>query len=85
MKITVIGSHLCQDTLYAIIKLKDKNVEVDFQDISASFPALKNFLHIRETSPLYDVVRKNNGIGMPFFGFEDGTQTLSLNEVLAKC
>lgn len=85
MKVTVIGSHLCQDTLYAIMKLKDKNVEVDFKNLSAGFPALKDFLHVRETSPLYDEIRKNGGIGMPFFELEDGTQTLSLNEVLAKC
>ena len=41
MKLILIGSHLCQDTLYALNKLKDYKVEIDFQDISSSFPALK--------------------------------------------
>lgn len=45
MKLILIGSHLCQDTLYALNKLKDYKVEIDFQDISSSFPALKLFLN----------------------------------------
>ena len=48
MKLILIGSHLCQDTLYALNKLKDYKVEIDFQDISSSFPALKLFLNKRE-------------------------------------
>lgn len=82
MKVIIIGSHLCPDTLYALNKLKEKKADVDFRNISASFPALKDYLHNRENNALYDVVRKAGGIGIPFFELEDGTQTLELDAVL---
>jgi glutaredoxin-related protein len=82
MKVKVIGSHLCPDTLYALTRLKEKNSEIDFQDLSASFSALKDYLYVRENNALYDAVRKAGGIGIPFFEIEDGTQTLDLNVVL---
>lgn len=84
MKINVIGSHLCKDTLYALYKLKDQKAEVEFQDISSSFPALKAFLEARENNPIYDNVKKNGWIGIPFFTLEDGTQAFELDAVLKK-
>lgn len=33
MKITIIGSHLCPDTLYALNKLIDRKASVDFKKI----------------------------------------------------
>ena len=84
MKVTVIGSHLCQDTLYAIVKLKDHGVDTEFHDISSSFPALKEFLKLREQDPMYDEVKKNDGIGIPVLILEDGTKTFDLNEVIRK-
>ena len=82
MKVKVIGSQLCPDTLYALSKLKDKNANIDFANLSASFSALKDYLYVRENNALYDVVREAGGIGIPFFEIEDGTQTLDLNVVL---
>ena len=84
MKVTVIGSHLCQDTLYALYKLREKNVEIDFKDISAALPDLKVYLAIRESEPQYEAVRAGGGIGIPFFVLEDGTKTLDLEDVLNK-
>lgn len=83
MKITMIGSHLCQDTLYAMMKLKDQGVEIEFHNISASFPCLKEFLKLRENDPMFEPVKAADGIGMPVFIFEDGRRTLDLAEVLA--
>lgn len=84
MKLTLIGSHLCQDTLYALNKLKDCGAEIDFQDISSSFPALKLFLNTREHNEKYEAVKRNDGIGIPFMIFEDGTETFSLEEAVKK-
>ncbi len=84
MKVKLIGSHLCPDTLYALNKLKEKNADIDFQDISASFAALKDYLQVREKSTLYESVRNSVGIGIPYFELNDGTQTLDLNVVLKK-
>lgn len=84
MKVIVIGSHLCADTLDALNKLKEINADIDFKNLSDSLPALKDFLCVRESSALYDAVREEGGIGIPFFELEDGTQTLDLNVVLKK-
>ena len=84
MKVKVIGSQLCPETLYALSKLKEENAEIDFQDLSSSFSALKDYLYVRENNALYEAVRKAGGIGIPFIELEDGTQTLDLNVVLNK-
>ena len=44
MKITVIGSHLCPDTLYALNRLSEANAEIDFKNLSASLSDLKVYL-----------------------------------------
>ena len=36
MKLTVIGSHLCEDTRNSLEVLKEKNVEVVFENLSES-------------------------------------------------
>lgn len=82
MKVTVIGSHLCPDTLYALNKLSEAKADIEFKNLSASLPDLKAYLALRDSSPLYDTVRKNGGIGIPAFVLEDGTVTLDLGDVL---
>lgn len=67
----VYGSHLCEDTQKALKELKD----VEFRNISEDLSALKEFLAIRDNSPLYDEVKKNGGIGIPVFVLDDGTVT----------
>ncbi|MCB7318592.1 glutaredoxin [Lacrimispora sp. 210928-DFI.3.58] len=84
MKITVIGSHLCPDTLYALCKLKEAGADIDFQNLSASLPDLKAYLAVRESNDMYEAVRKAGGIGIPFFRLEDGTETMDLDVVLKK-
>lgn len=81
MKIIVIGSHLCPDTIYALCKLKENSVDFDFKDISSSFPALKEYLNIRETNPIYEEVKNKGGLGIPCF-LKDEKVTLNLDDVL---
>lgn len=84
MKLTVIGSHLCEDTRNALEILKEKNVEVNFENMSESLDSLKAYLAVRETSEMYKAVRAAGGIGIPCFVFEDGTKTLDLSAALTK-
>ncbi|MGM9602171.1 MAG: glutaredoxin [Faecousia sp.] len=81
MKLTMYGSHLCQDTLYALVKVKDAGATVEFHNISAVLPDLRTFMTIRETDPVYADVSSLR-LGMSLFIYEDGTKTLSLSEVL---
>lgn len=83
MKLTMYGSHLCQDTLYGLIKVKSAGAQVEFHNISACLPDLRAFMTIRETDPVYAEVSRER-IGMPLFIYEDGSKTLNLNEVLER-
>lgn len=82
MKITVIGSHLCPDTLYALNQLTAAGVEASFQDILSCHAALLTYLNIRETSELYADIRGTQRLGVPCSQREDGSLTLDLNEIL---
>lgn len=82
MKVTVIGSHLCPDTLYALNKLVEAGIEIEFKNLSASLPDLKVYLNLRDTEPMYEKVKAGGGIGIPFFILEDGTKTMDLKDVL---
>lgn len=82
MKVTVIGSHLCPDTLYALNRLSEADVEMEYKDLSSSLADLKVYLALRQDSPIYADIRANGGIGIPCFLLEDGTVTRDLNEVL---
>ena len=50
MKVTVIGSHLCPDTLYALNRLSEVKAEIEFKNLSASLPDLKAYLAPRRVS-----------------------------------
>ena len=82
MKITVIGSHLCSDTLYALNQLTAAGVEASFQDILSCHAALLTYLNIRETSELYASIRGTQRLGVPCFQREDGSLTLELKDIL---
>ena len=82
MKVTVIGSHLCPDTLYALNRLSEAKAEIDFKNLSASLSDLKAYLALRQDSPAYADIRANGGIGIPCFILEDGTVTRDLDAVL---
>lgn len=84
MKVIVIGSHLCEDTRNALATLKEKNVEVEFFNLSQELSALKKYLQYRETESMYEEIRKNGGIGIPLLILEDGTKTFDINEILKK-
>ena len=82
MKVTVIGSHLCPDTLYALNRLSEARAEIDFKNLSASLADLKVYLALRQDSPVYADIREGGGIGIPCFVLEDGTVTRDLEAVL---
>ena len=93
MMLKIIGSHLCPNTIYSIIKCKEAGVPFTFQDISANLSDLKSFLALHEHDKVYEYHRNMSGendyltagkIGLPCFVFEDGCKTLDLDEVLKR-
>lgn len=81
MKIIVIGSHLCPDTIYALCKLTENKIDFDFKDISSSFPALKEYLSLRDNDSVYNEVKNKGGLGIPCF-LSNGKITLDLDDIL---
>lgn len=71
----VYGSTMCEDTMECIATLKEKNMEYEFVEIGTSLDNLKAFLQVRDNSPLYDTVKANGGIGIPYVE-KDGKGTL---------
>ena len=84
MKITVIGSVMCPDTLLSLCKLRENNIEVDFHNLTGSLKELKEYLTLRENDEIYDSVRKAGNIGIPCFILENGEKTMDLSKVLGE-
>lgn len=84
MKVTVIGSNQCPDTLYALHELSAAGAEIEYKDILSCHAALLDYLALRDENALYDGIRGTRRIGIPCFVKEDGTLTLELADVLGK-
>ena len=82
--IVVIGSNLCSDTMGTVAKLKEEGMAFEFHNISANLDCLKEYLELREKSPLYAPVKAEGRIGIPCFIKEDGTETMDLDAILKK-
>lgn len=82
MKVTVIGSHLCPDTLAALNQLSGVGADITFKDILSCHADLRTYLELRDTSEVYAKIRGTDRLGVPCFVCEDGTVTLDLQVVL---
>lgn len=82
MKVTVIGSHLCPDTLAALNKLSNAGADISFKDILSCHADLRAYLALRDSSDVYADIRGTDRLGVPCFVCEDGTVTLDIQAVL---
>lgn len=84
MKVTVVGSHLCPDTLAALNRLSSIGADISYQDILSCHADLRTYLALRDTNEVYAEIRGTDRLGVPCFICEDGTVTLDLETVLKK-
>lgn len=77
----IYGSYLCGDCNNLKYNLDKNNVEYTYIDITSSIADLKAFLKIRDNSQLFDDVKKNGGIGIPFI-VDNDYKTLNWEEYL---
>lgn len=82
MRVTLIGSHLCPDTVAAMNRLLAEGVEIEYKDILSCHRDLREYLNLRDNSPVFDEVRGTDRLGVPCFITEDGTVTLDIADVL---
>jgi len=77
--ILIYGMPCCPDCAWLDHQIEN-NPGYEMRKISEKTAYMKEFLKIRESSPLFDRVRENGGIGIPCFVLEDGTVTLTPEE-----
>lgn len=71
----VYGMKICPDTVECCEALTRAGVEYEFLDFAEKTANLKAFLKLRDSSPLFDPVRQEGGIGIPCIQREDGSIT----------
>lgn len=76
----IYGSDLCKDCLACKEDLDKAGVMYEYCDFSASLLNLKEFLAIRDASPLFEEAKKSGYIGIPCIVKENGEATLSWEE-----
>lgn len=77
--IKIYGMKSCPDCVAV-----DRQVAGDSRyqviDIGEHVSLLKQFLHLRDTNPVFDEAKRCGAAGIPCFVLEDGTVTLSPEE-----
>lgn len=73
----VYGMKICPDTVECCEALTRAGVEYEFLDFAEKTANLKAFLKLRDSSPLFDSVRQEGGIGIPCIQREDGSITFN--------
>ena len=78
----VYGMKICPDTVECCETLTRAGVEYEFLDFAEKTANLKAFLKLRDSSPLFDPVRQEGGIGIPCIQREDGSITFDWEEFM---
>lgn len=78
----VYGMKICPDTVECCEALTRAGVEYEFLDFAEKTANLKAFLKLRDSSPLFDSVRQEGGIGIPCIQREDGSITFDWEEFM---
>lgn len=80
--IKIYGSMLCKDCVQCREELDTAGIAYEYLDFADDLRNLKEFLSIRDSSPLLEEVRENGGIGIPCILREDGSVTLDWEEFM---
>ena len=78
--IEVYGMPSCSQCQY-IHQQIEGNIHFEFIDIGSNVSLLKAFLRLRDNSPVFDEAKRKGYIGIPCFVLEDGSISLSPEEV----
>lgn len=73
----VYGSMLCPDCVQCRKDLDQAGVDYEYLDFSDNLRNLKEFLSLRDTSPVFSPVKEHGKIGIPCLLTEEGEISLS--------
>ncbi len=71
--------HTCPDCTY-VEEQVEGNARYEIIDIGTHVKYLKEFLRLRDHSPVFDEAKKAGAAGIPCFVLEDGTVTRSAED-----
>lgn len=77
--IKIYGMSTCPDCTYVEEQVRG-NSNYEIVDIGAHVRNLKEFLRLRDSSPVFAAVRRAGTVGIPCFVLDDGTVTLRARE-----
>lgn len=80
--IKVYGMKICPDTVECLESLTKAGIAYEYLDFAETTANLKDFLMLRDSSPLFDAVRQEGNIGIPCIQREDGSITLHWQDVM---
>ena len=80
--VKVYGMKICPDTVECLEALSKAGLEYEYLDFAEKTANLKDFLKLRDSSPLFDTVRQAGNIGIPCIQREDGSVTLDWQDVM---
>ena len=78
----VYGTLLCPDCADCLAAFDRAGVGYEFHEFEKDLSHLRDFLKLRDSSPLFDSVREAGGIGIPCILREDGSITLDWQSCL---
>lgn len=78
----IYGSMQCPDCVQCRKDLDKAGVTYEYLDFADSLKNLKEFLTIRDSSPVFEAVREKGSIGIPCILRDDGTVTLTWEEYM---
>lgn len=73
---------ICPDTVECLEALTKAGIQFEYLDFADKTANLKEFLKLRDGSPLFDAVRQAGNIGIPCIQREDGSITLNWQDVM---
>ena len=82
--LTVYSSQLCPDCRECKANFDAHGIPYQTVEIGESMKNLKEFLKLRDSSPVFDICREKGLVGIPAIVMEDGSVTLDWEGVLAE-
>ena len=73
----VYGSKLCPDCVQCLADLDRAGVSYEYRDFGDDLRALKEFLVIRDSNPLFTEIKESGKIGIPCIVGDDGSVCLT--------
>ena len=80
----VYGMMICPDCVACREEFDKAGIAYEFLDFAEATKNLKEFLKLRDTSPLFQEAKEAGNIGIPCIVREDGSFTLDYGEFLEK-